>query len=351
MKFKIRYADQIVGVFILIAVVSISLLLIFMGINQRWFAKNYYFNTRFLSADGLKVGMAIKLKGFQIGQINKIKLSNNNEVEVDFYIYSEYIDKIVPSTIIQKTTSPVGLGSDILIHPGIAGGDHLPEFSFIPSFNLPEARSLIAAGAVAIPQVDNTITRIINEIDPLLFKINLLLDTITQLSQTVNVALKGEDSGPTGKIITNVAGITEELNIILAETSERIAVLLDNFQYISGNLSSMSDHISDPTGIVPKLLGPDGSAAAFLDDDQALYRQISSIIESLNKTMIEVNKFTVYLNSSTPQLTGIFEESRGALREGTAVLEGLKNNPLLRKGITQQKDQQDTIRSSRQEDF
>lgn len=351
MKFKIKYADQIVGLFVIIAIVSISVLLIFMGINQRWFAKNYYYHTRFLSADGLKIGMGIKLKGFQIGQIDKIRLSDKNDVEVDFYIYSEYIDKILPNTIIQKATNPVGIGSDLLIHPGLGPGDPLPENSFIPSYNLPEARELINSGVVDIPQGDNTITRILGQVDPLLFKINLLLDTVTELSATVNSTIKGEDKGPTGKIVRNVEGITAELNTILAETSGRIAVLLENLENMSGNFSMMSDHLADPTGIVPKLVGPDGSVAALLNDDRKLYDQIYGIIESLNKTMAELNKFTVYLNQSTPQLTGILEESRGALKEGTAVLEGLKNNPLLKKGITTQREQPDTLQGKREEDF
>lgn len=351
MKFKIKYADQVVGIFVILAIISVSVLLIFMGINQRWFSKNYYYNTRFLSADGLKVGMAIKLKGFQIGQIDKISLSSRNEVEAVFYIYSEYIDKILPNTIIQKTTNPVGIGSDLLIHPGKGAGEPLPEFSFIPSYNLPEARELINSGAVDIPQGDSTVTRIINQIDPLLFKINLLLDTITELSSTVNKTIIGEDKGPAGKIVKNVEGITSELNKILSETSKQIADLLSNLNNMSGNFSLMSDHLADPTGIIPKLMGPDGSAAAILNDDRQLYYQLTSILENLDRTMIELNNFTAYLNQSTPQITGILEESRGALKEGTAVLEGLKNNPLLRKGITQQRVQADTLQSTREEDF
>jgi len=351
MKFKIKYADQIVGIFVILAFVSVSVLLIFMGINQRWFSKNYYYHTRFLSADGLKIGMAIKLKGFQIGQIDTINLSSKNEVEAEFYIYSEYIDKILPNTIIQKTTSPVGIGGDLLIHPGKGTGTALPEYSFIPSYNLPEARALIESGVVDIPQGDDTITRIIGQIDPLLFKVNLLLDTITSLSSTINSTLKGDDKGPSGQILRNVEGITAELNVILAETSGQIEGLLNNLDNMSGNFSKMSDHLADPTGLIPKLLGPDGSAAALLNDDMKLYDQIYGILENLNKTTNELNKFTIYLNQSSPQLSGILEESRSALKEGTAVLEGLKNNPLLRKGITQQHEQPDTLQSRREEDF
>ena len=48
MKFKIRFADQIVGFFVLAAIVAVAVVLILIGVNQRWFAKNYYFTQRVL---------------------------------------------------------------------------------------------------------------------------------------------------------------------------------------------------------------------------------------------------------------------------------------------------------------
>ncbi len=42
MKFKIKFADQIVGLFIIIALVLFGTIVIMLGINQRWFSKNYH---------------------------------------------------------------------------------------------------------------------------------------------------------------------------------------------------------------------------------------------------------------------------------------------------------------------
>ena len=61
MKFRIRFADQLVGAFLLAAVLAVAVILVFVGINQRWFAKNYQFRSRFDSAGGLSVGMPIDL--------------------------------------------------------------------------------------------------------------------------------------------------------------------------------------------------------------------------------------------------------------------------------------------------
>ncbi len=63
MKFKIRFADQIVGIFVLVAIIAVAAILVLIGVNQRWFAKNYYYQSRFASGDGLSVGMPLVLKG------------------------------------------------------------------------------------------------------------------------------------------------------------------------------------------------------------------------------------------------------------------------------------------------
>ena len=61
MKFKIRFADQIVGTFVLAAILAVAAVLVLIGVNQRWFARNYYFTTEFSSGSGLFVDMPISL--------------------------------------------------------------------------------------------------------------------------------------------------------------------------------------------------------------------------------------------------------------------------------------------------
>ncbi|MCL2791988.1 MAG: MlaD family protein [Spirochaetaceae bacterium] len=323
MKFKIKYADKVVGIFIIIGLLSVSVLLIFMGINQRWFATNYSYHTRFLSADGLRVGMPIRYKGFQIGQIRRVRLGSENDVEVDFYIYGEYIDIITPNTIIQKITSPIGLGSDIIIHPGRASTERIPENSFIPSFNTPEARALIDAGLVEITAPDG-----------LMEQINPVLSDLTALLNSLNRTLEGEETLAAGQIVKNIEEITSEV-------SSNIENILTDVENIIKNINTFSTSLSDPNNTL----------TAILRDDSEIYEHIDEILSNLNNTMIGISDFISFINNSRPQITGVLEESRGALREGTAVMEGLRNNPLLRRGITQQREQVSAQHSIRKEEF
>src|SRR6056297_85260 len=158
MKFRIRFAEQIVGLFVLIAIVSLAAILIFMGINQRWFAKDYHFTSRFQSGEGLNRGMAIKLKGFTIGAVDTIDLLDDNTVQIEFHIFDTYYNRVLPNSVLQLTTSPIGIGGGGLVfYPGIDDGPPLEEGAFIPSTDFPAGRQRIQNGLVKMADKEDAV--------------------------------------------------------------------------------------------------------------------------------------------------------------------------------------------------
>ena len=127
MKFRIRCAQQVVGVFVLIAAVMLIVVLVSMGANQRWFARNYDYYSVFGSAQGLSVGMPIQFKGFEIGRITNIDLTEDDAVEVDFYIRDTFRDRVVPNSILELVSSPIGLGGGLVFRQGRSAGPPLEE--------------------------------------------------------------------------------------------------------------------------------------------------------------------------------------------------------------------------------
>ena len=118
MKFKIRFADQIVGFFIVLSLVSLAFVIVMLGKSQRWFVKDVSFSTILQSAGGLSKNMAVQYRGFTIGNIKNFYLNDNDEVEVIFSIYKEYKDKVKKGSIVEMMISPVGLGNQFLFHAG-----------------------------------------------------------------------------------------------------------------------------------------------------------------------------------------------------------------------------------------
>jgi phospholipid/cholesterol/gamma-HCH transport system substrate-binding protein len=344
MKFRIRFAHQVVGVFILVALAFVLAILVLMGVNQRWFAKNYYYESEFDSASGLSVGMAVTFRGFEIGRVTEISLSDDNRVEVDFYIEDTYVDRVYENSVLQLTSSPIGIGGGLVFHQGVEATEPLPEGTFIPSLSIEEGRDLVAQGKVDVPRSSDAIGGLIEQLDPILTNVNDVLMEVEVTLATVNSALAGRDEGPVGEMLTNLNALMVEVDSTLEETTERTNVILDNAALASAEFA-------DPTGIIPKLLDPKGSIATILDDNNALYDQIEAILISMNSTASDVEDLSGFINSQTPQIAALLAEGREAVQTGQDVLEGLSNNPFLRGGITPQLDQPTTFQSYRETEF
>ncbi len=351
MKFHIRFAEQIVGFFVLLALLMILVIIILMGINQRWFSKDYYFTSRFISGTGLSVGMPLTLKGFKIGSVDKIELNDGNTVEVSFHIFDTYYDKVTKNSVLELSVSPIGIGgSGLLFYPGVSR-QLIPDGSFIPSLDFKQGKDLVKRGMVHKPPENDTILNIVNEIGPLMAHIDEATVSLNDLLVTVNKTFKGEQTGPAGDIVNRINKLTGQLNTLIADASGKIHTILGNTSGITANLQTTTAGLTDTKGLVTRLLDPKGSLAKLLNDNLELYNQITGILSNVQMTADELKTFTGYINNSRPQISELLEGSREALQKGEDVLEALSNNPLLRGGISEKIQPATTFRGYREEDF
>jgi phospholipid/cholesterol/gamma-HCH transport system substrate-binding protein len=340
MKFRIRFAHQIVGVFVLLAIVAVAATLILLGINQRWFAKNYYYWSTFKSANGLSVGMPIRLKGFEIGKLSAMSLTKDNLVEIEFYIIDTYYDKVLPNSVLELSSNPLGLGGGMFFHPGKGPAEPLPEFSYIPSMDLEVGRKLVEKGLVDRPSGEDPVGAAIASLGPILEQVDATLVGIQEMVGSLNSSLKGEGTGPLTAVLNDLETTTEKINGVL-----------DDLERVTANIEELSEGMKDPTGLAKKLLDPKGSVATILDDDNRLYNEIAQSVEELGLIISELSEFIRFINSTQPQISGILEKGKDTLDQGKDVLEAVKNNPLLRGGIPAQLEQPTTFQSFRDEDF
>jgi phospholipid/cholesterol/gamma-HCH transport system substrate-binding protein len=377
MKFKIRFAEQLVGIFVLLAIIAVAAILIFVGINQRWFARNYRFTSRFESGGGLSVGMPIMLKGFEIGKISRVSLNERNQVDIEFSIQDTYYAKVLPNSILELTSSPIGLGVTLKFHPGATGGPPVEEDSFIPSLDIPEGRELVEQGLVVIPRGEDVIGSVISKVNPILEDVRTTLAQIKRLVGNVDMALAGK-GGPMGEAIAGLAATPGKINRVVDETGQKvtdittrvnsvlekidtvstdlmdisrstkgtIGALSANLESITANLKTTSEGLRETRGLATRLLDPKGSL-----DQNALYKQVDSALQSTNAVIAQIRSFAEYINSTRPQISTILEKGRDTLDQGRDVLEAVKNNPLLKGGVPARQEQTSTLKSYRDEDF
>ncbi|MFP3958685.1 MAG: MlaD family protein [Spirochaetaceae bacterium] len=340
MRFRIRFASQVVGVFLLVAIGLFVFILISMGANQRWFARNYYYYTTFTSARGLSVGMPIEFKGFQIGKITDIELTEENDVRATFYIEDRYMDKVHENSIIRLVSNPLGLGGGLLFHQGREPTDPIPEYSYIPSWDTKEARYLVERNEVIAPRSQDPVNELLTQLEPILDNANRVLVSLDTAMVEIAGTLSGDSRGP-------MSDILREADATLAQ----LETVLENLDTITANLAVASEEMRDPTGLATRLVDPKGSMQTFLDDGNRIYDEVEQILSGVNESVERLEELSRFASDSTPQLAGLLEEGRRTLDSGQDVLEGLRNNPLLRGGIPTRIDQPDTFESYRDDYF
>jgi phospholipid/cholesterol/gamma-HCH transport system substrate-binding protein len=372
MRLRMRFLNQIVGLFIIVGLLGLAVTIVLVGANQRWFQRSYKFYTMFRSGAGLEAGMPITLKGFEIGRVQKVTFqAAKREVRVDFHVFESYYGNVVlENSVVEHATSPIGIGGGLFFHPGKAqtpARPPLPEGTYIVSMDTDEGKELVRRGMVEREGGDESIGALIANAGPILDNLNLVLLNVKGLSLALEDAIKGDrtnqlgallgdvdglvssldrivsgrDQGPAGVILANVKTSTDTLTYAIDRTAAEATLLMADLQKVAKNIEVIT---ADPTGLVPRLIDPKGSLKSFLDDNNAVYDEVIRMIKSLGAVVGELESFAHFVSYSTPQISSVLDQAEN-------VLEGLSNNPLLRGGINQEKQQAPTLGTSRDGGF
>lgn len=208
MKFRIKFADQIVGALSIIAIAALIFIVFFIGSKQKWFVKKHPFYTEVNSGSSLSEGMNIQYKGFGIGKLKKITLNNDDNVILHFYILDEYIDRITEGSIIEVSVSPIGLGSSLIFHPGNSK-IIMEDDTLIPELNSKTAKQLIKDGKCSINVTNDSIntilgsaTSLIQDVDVLIRQLNGVMSGDPEVTLTTTIT-------EVNRILKNLANLTE----------------------------------------------------------------------------------------------------------------------------------------------
>lgn len=337
MKFKIKFADQIVGALSIIAIAALIFFTFFIASTQKWFVKKHNFFTKISSANSVNEGMALQYKGFAIGKIKKITLADDDNVQIQFYVLDEYIDRVTKGSIVELSVSPIGLGSSFIFYQGNSN-TILVDNSFIPEKSSTAAKELIKENKVLIPEQNDTLTTIIGSATS-------LINHIDELIQQINQLLLGNEDLPLAKTVSNINRILRQVNALLSgdETVPAAAVineLNDAIATLNSILEDVNGITSDPQGLIPKLLETEESKGTF-----------DKLYAALDNTIQDLQGISGSLDSEMPQVSILLAQVQTLLKQIQDVMIGLKNNPLLKKGVPERTEQQAATPKLREETF
>jgi len=318
MKFSIRFADQIVGALIILAMVILVFVIFMLGSSQRWFSRDYIFKTYCPTASGLSKNMPVQYKGFTIGRVRSFELVGE-QVEVRFTIFDTYIDRVKNGSLVEVLVSPIGGlgGNQFNFFPGM-GKDLIPEGDIIPSVNSDEGRQLVAMGLAVHPERNDNISNIMNSVGTLLGTLNVILKDMEE-------AFEGTERTGLGR---TMGGLQQMVQKLPADIEDTITRLMTQIEPILVNLRHVSDKVSDP----------DGPIESILDVDSDVYKNLVKSLDALAGTLQNVEKTSQVLPSQAPQLAAMITEVRALINTLQDVGTAAKNNPILRGGVPEKKE-------------
>ena len=290
MKFSIRHADKIVGLFVILALAILIFVILMLGRNQRWFAQDPNYKTYFISANGISPNMAILYKGFTIGHVKSIDLADNDLVEINFTIFEEYAHRVTDGSLVEVSSSPIpGLGGGFNFHPG-KGTELIPNGGFIPEINSIEARQLRMRGLTDVSASSDNIGNILNQVNALL--------------ETVNTALAGPQNfgeTPLEQIISNIERTTNNIDVLTGALPGQVNQIV----------SSLPELILDIVGSLLNQINP------ILNDLNAITGQVASVLETVDTALAGSQNGTALgqIISNIEKTTNNIDTLTGALPE------------------------------------
>lgn len=342
MNYKLKHTRQIVIAFIIIPVVVLILTVVSIAIRQNMFEKRYHFFTDLENAIGISAQTPVLYKGFEIGRIQEFTLSEDGSILVDFYVLKRYRDLMVSSGVIYRTTIPITNKTTLEYVRAPGAQDLLEEGSSIPSTDFPEGRALLK---IYSPKSSDPIAMIVENIGILTSEIN---------------KDDNEDKGALMRILVHAANVSEkaevtlellnsnlqEMNTLTANLNRDnnadagvVLRIVNNFADISESLASQTDELEQLIGsanlAAANYANPDSLAVKMLDPTgEMLFAPLSASLHALSGTLQETEKIMGSLSRSNPEMLLMINNLNEALDRANQTLEGLNNNPLLRKGIS-----------------
>ena len=338
MKFSIRFASQIIGALIILALGILVFVIFMLGSNQRWFSRDYQFKTYFPTASGLSKNMPVQYKGFTIGRVKSFELAEDH-VEVRFTIFDTYIDRVRYGSLVEILVSPISsLGGNQFIFYSGTGIDLIPEGETIPVVNSAEGRRMLAMGLAVHSDRDDSVNNIMNSVGALLGTLNILLGDMQEAFEGTERTSLGRTMGGLEQATSGLQQMAQKLPTDIESSINRIMVQIEPLLV---NLRGLSDKLADP----------DGSVAAILDANGDVYKDLVKSLDALSGTLRNVEKTSEFMPAQVPQLAAMIAELRGLITTMQDVGTAAKNNPLLKGGIPEKKASNTGGASSRNMEF
>lgn len=180
--------------------------------RQGWYTPTEHVFVVLPAANGVQVGMPVKVKGFVIGEVDEVGLQDNLDVRVGMRLASAKMALLRADAKVRfGRDGPIG-AKYIDLHPGTPGGARLPAGAMLPLDAGTEIEDIMATVKTGVEKL----TRTLEKLDP-------ILDDTRKLTAEA-AAMREEVRGTLSATLKEIQGMSGELR----QTSVSARALVGN---------------------------------------------------------------------------------------------------------------------------
>jgi phospholipid/cholesterol/gamma-HCH transport system substrate-binding protein len=293
MKVKLSKYERIAGLFVLTAMLGFVASLVGVAVKQGWFESRVEYVTQFQSGEGLHAGTTVQISGLNVGAVEDVELTADNQVKVKISVLKKFENKIRKDSVAQLVR-PFLIGDRVLdISVGSAALPKLAANDQISSQESMDLMSLLSGKqtsqylttfsgmldnlkVLAQAFIDKNRTQafvdMFDRMDPLLKNLNTMSVEVIKLSKqaTHDDQLK--------VVLGNLATTTTELNKMLPAMNEKSPELAEHMAKLVDNMAELSEQfkvvIPALAAVAPDLPHASKRAVEALDETVVLVKAL-----------------------------------------------------------------------------
>lgn len=320
---KLRYVNEITGIFVILCVLVALTALFFVAGAQRWFIR--FEKVRVLlpedGSHGLREGAEVEILGTVAGKVQEIAIDKNGRMFAKVVLEPDFFPFVREDSraLIRKK---IGLLSDVYLELTRGDGKPLPRKNAL--MEATAEKDLMAVAADVLARVEKSTLPSIQEYGRLAADLRdpegplqKLLQRMNRIADTLE---KGEGTIPR---LLNDKAFMAEFEQTVAGTNAMLADLqrtLRSAESASQKLSGMTDNVNRVLGSMPRLMT--------LTED--VLRNTNAVMGDLRKTTERLPDITRSLGGETNALPGLLLQTRTTLEEIERLVLGLQRHWLVR---------------------
>jgi len=300
MPFTFNDRQKSVAFFLLTGVFFMLVLtvLIIQGSDIISFKQKHY--TIFTDAHGFTGGTAIKYKGFNVGKIKSMTLTDGEKIRADIYFYKKFAYLLKSDSVLRVQSSLFGASSLVLLTSLESDAPLLKPKTLMYSSDMTEGQDILAKNSIASKSTDE-----------LTEKIKIILDDVHDLKPVLESTL-----GNISKTMENVNAITAGLRgTQKTKFSDQLLAAMSNTTSITGNIKLITE----------KLNSNDTSIGSLINDPKVLSSKIDKVMTNIESVSNDMKRFSDSNLGSKKEFDKVIYLLKSNLIELEALLKQMQN--------------------------